>query len=495
MAVMAQDMASGYVYHDQNRNQVRDKGEPGLKGIRVSNQKEVVVTDAKGRWELPCDDDSTFFVVKPSGWATPFTDDKLPLFHYTHKPKGSPESKFPGVEPTGPLPKSIDFALYRQTEPDQFKAVFFGDPQPRNQTEIDYIAHDVIEELVGTDAKFGVTLGDILFDDLSLFDSMNATVALVGIPWYNVIGNHDLNFEANEDALSDETYERVYGPNYYSFDYGKVHFVVVDDVNWRGRKLKYVGEIGEDQLAFIQNDLKHVPDDQLVVFMMHIPLSGVGDRQKLYRLIENRPYTLSISGHTHWQAHQFLGKEDGWRGKEPHHHIVNVTVSGSWWKGAKDETGIPHAMMRDGAPNGYSMITFDGHKATFDYKVARKPASYQMNIHAPEMVKQEGDEAAVVYVNVFSGSSRSTVEMKIGEDGKWMALEKVLEEDPYYVTMRNLEIKAYPEEKPINAPIQSDHLWKGILPKTAPRGTHLIHVRTTDMYGRVFMDQRVIRLK
>ena len=43
----------------------------------------------------------------------------------------------------------------------------FADPQPRNRAEVDYLIQDVLEEMVGTDASFGVTLGDIMFDDLS----------------------------------------------------------------------------------------------------------------------------------------------------------------------------------------------------------------------------------------------------------------------------------------------------------------------------------------
>ena len=143
---------------------------------------------------------------------TPLNDHLLPRFHYVHKPNGSPPSRYAGTKPTGPLPKSIDFPLHKQEEPGKFRAIFFGDPQPRNQKEIDYIANDVVAELAGTDAKFGVTLGDIMFDNLDLFGSLNGSIALIGIPWFNVIGNHDLNFEAKVDHLSDETFERVYGP-------------------------------------------------------------------------------------------------------------------------------------------------------------------------------------------------------------------------------------------------------------------------------------------
>ena len=56
--------ATGIVFHDLNANGVRDKDEPGLPGVSVSNQKEIVRTNAGGRWELPHDDDTIFFVIK-----------------------------------------------------------------------------------------------------------------------------------------------------------------------------------------------------------------------------------------------------------------------------------------------------------------------------------------------------------------------------------------------------------------------------------------------
>lgn len=228
--------ATGTVYLDSNKNRVRDADEQGLEGVRVSNGREVVVTNASGQYTLPVDDDTILFVIKPSGYRTVIDELNIPRSYYIHKPNGSPKLDFPGVAPTGPLPATVDFPLYQVTEPTAFDVVFFGDPQPRDQKEIDYIAHDVIEELTGIDAAFGVTLGDILFDDLSLFDSFNRTLSHIGIPWYNVIGNHDINFASENDELSDETYERVYGPPYFSFDYGPVHFIAVDDVHWLRRE-------------------------------------------------------------------------------------------------------------------------------------------------------------------------------------------------------------------------------------------------------------------
>jgi hypothetical protein len=495
---MAADFATGTVFHDVNKNGNRDAGEKGLPNVAVSNGKEIVETDEKGNWKLPTSEDVIFFVIKPSGWMNPLNKHKLPRFHYIHKPKGSPVSRHRGTPPTGPLPQSIDFPLHKQDEPDKFRAVFFGDPQPRNQTEIDYIANDIVAELIGTDAKFGVTLGDIMFDNLSLFGSLNQTIALIGIPWYNVIGNHDLNFEAKLDRYSDETFERVYGPPYYSYDYGKVHFIVLDNVDWnhdaQRNRATYRGAFGKQQLAFVKADLARVPKDRLVMLMMHIPLTSTGDRKDLYRIIEKRPYTLSISGHTHWQAHQFIDRGDGWMGAKPHHHIVNVTVSGSWWKGAKDERGIPHTTMRDGAPNGYSIITFDGSKATFDFKAARFPKSHQLRIEAPIAIKSTDSAKTMVYVNVFSGSEKSTVKLRVN-DGPWLNLKKTVEIDPYYARMREEEIKNKVPGPELSSPTSSSHLWKGPLPANLPKGAHTLHAVTRDMYGREFSAKRVLRVE
>jgi hypothetical protein len=496
-SLSAQEIARGVVFHDRNNNGKRDLGEKGLGGVRVSNQKEVVVTDRHGRWELPSGDDTTFFVVKPRGWKTPLNHHNLPRFFYTHKPHGSPTVKFGGVPPTGPLPKSIDFPLRKQEEPKTFKALFFGDTQPRDLKEVEYIAHDVVAELIGTDAKFGVTLGDIVFDDLSVFEPLNATVALIGIPWYNVIGNHDINYDVDHDKHSDETYDRIYGPNYYSFDYGPVHFIVLDDVKWEGQEPqgtgKYSAGLGPEQIEWVKNDLRHVPDKQLVVLMMHIPLTGVADRAELYRVIENRSYSMSISGHTHYQEHRFITAEDGWRGPEPHHHVVSVTVCGSWWSGAPDETGIPHAMMSDGAPNGYTIITFNENRPTIDFKAARAPADYQMNIFAPEKIRRAELSVTSVYANVFGGSERSRVFLALDQNGPWLQMEKVNEADPHLLRLKTLENEyTLPGRKLPQARI-SGHLWKAPLPAVPP-GTHAIHVRAIDLHDREHRGQRIITI-
>ena len=64
----------------------------------------------------------------------------------------------------------------------------FTDPQPESDVEVDFIREDVIEALAGTKAQFGLTSGDIMFDDLSLYDRYNAIIGTIGLPWWNVGG-------------------------------------------------------------------------------------------------------------------------------------------------------------------------------------------------------------------------------------------------------------------------------------------------------------------
>lgn len=494
----ATQTARGVVFHDQNGNQRFDEGEPTLADIKVSNGVDIVKTDEQGRYEISVTDDTIVFVIKPRNWQTPVSEKNLPEFYYIHKPKGSPDLRYGGVAPTGPLPKSIDFPLYPNSEPDTFKAVMFGDPQPRTQQEVDYIAHDVVEELIETEASFGVTLGDIVFDNLDLFETQAQAIALIGIPWYNVIGNHDINYDASHDVYSDETFERNFGPAYYSFDHGPVHFMVLDDVEWLvndNGKGRYIGGLGAKQMEFIRNDLSMIPEDQLVVLMMHIPLLEVRDRLELYRLIEQRPFSMSISAHKHVHEHHYITSDDGWMGPKPHHHVVNVTVSGSWWKGAPDERGIPHTLMADGAPNGYSVVTFDGHDYAFDFRAAGRSKDYQMQIHAPEVVAVSETSATTVFANVFNGSPRWHVEMKIGKEGSWQSMELAREADPTYVATlaREKALTGKPWQD-LPSPRPSTHLWKLNFPEDLATGTHLIEIKATDENGRTVKGYRTFRV-
>ena len=496
LGARAQDLARGSVFHDANRNGVRDAGEAGVAEVCVSNGREVVRTDAQGNWALPVDDDTTFFVIKPRNWGVPIGKNQIPQHYYLHKPNGSPPLDPPGVPPTGPLPESIDFALYPQEESDTFKMVLFGDTQARGLREVNFVTHDVVEELIGVDAAFGMSLGDIVADDVLLFQEINEAIAHIGIPWYNVFGNHDNDRGATENRHKDEHFELVYGPSTYAFEYGQVVFIPINNVYFKPEG-GYSCKLTDDQMAFLENYLNFVPKDRLIVVSMHIPFLRMENRKEFLALLGQFPHTFSISAHTHDQRQIFVDERMDWPREEPHHHLIHATVSGSWWCGTFDELGIPHATMNDGAPNGYSILTFEGNRYSVRFKAARRPADYQMNIYLPQDLLSKDAGETEILVNIFAGSDHNTVEMQFGHDGPWVPLEQTEATDPQVLRM-HLQNEFLNEEVfgwKMDRPSRSRHFWRGMLPANPAPGTRKVTVRTTDMYGQTDIGYRLIRIR
>lgn len=505
-SLSAQDIAGGTVFEDINKNGKKDAGEKGIEKVAVTNGKEVVLTDNKGRYELPANSDMIISVIKPSGYGVATNTDNLPQFFYIHKPSGSPELKFKGVEPTGKIPKSIDFGLIPSEEKEEFTALIFGDPQPYTQEEVDFFAKGIVSEVENIEnVPFGLSLGDLVGNDLDLFNPYIHAVKKAGIPWYNLLGNHDINFDAEEDILSDETYEAHFGPANYAFNYGKVHFIVLDDVLYPDPRdgKGYHGGFREDQFQFIKNDLKHVPEDHLVVLAMHIPLSepegrdtfSDENRERLFALLENHPYTLSLSAHTHIQRQDFFGKEEGWKQEEKHHHYNVGTTSGDWYSGKLDADGIPISTMRDGTPKGYAFINFEGNSYSIDYKVAGKPADYQMEVFAPKVVANNRKTKAGINVNFFMGTEGDEVHYRIG-DGDWKAMTYVEDYDPSYtekVYEWDLTEELMPGRRSSN-PIRTEHLWRGDIPTNLEPGEHSIEIQATDMFGKTHTSKSSYRI-
>lgn len=497
-ACLSAQSVTGYVYDDANRNGKKENREKGLSNVAVTNGTAVVLTATDGKYVLPLDNEAIIAVIKPSGYTVQVNLNNLPQFFYNHKPEGSPASKFTGVAATGKLPKSVNFGLHQAEERTDFSALIFGDPQPYNLEEIDYFSKGIVAEVAGIqNIPFGLSLGDLVGNDLNLFNPYIKAVKDVGIPWYNLLGNHDLNFDATTDDKADETYEAHFGPANYAFNYGKVHFIVLDDVLYPDpRDAKgYWGGFTENQLQFVENDLKFVPKDHLIVLAFHIPISEPdsnddsfrdSDRQKLFELLKDYPNTLSLSAHTHLQRQDFLGKEAGWLQEKPHHHYNVGTTSGDWYSGKLDEKGVPISVMRDGTEKGYAFIHFKGNQYAIDYKVAGQPADYQMKVFAPKVVPQQKRTKSALFVNFFMGSKNDKISYRI-DGGKWMDMEFVETHDPSYTELVmewDLADTLMPGRRSSD-PVDCTHLWKGRLLSDLELGIHTIEIHATDTFGKV----------
>lgn len=519
----ARTTITGLVFEDRSGTGTRTGSEPGLADVLVSNGREVARTDQDGRYRLPVSDGDSVFVIKPSGFMVPTDADNLPRFSYVHRPDGTPADlnlRYRGLPATGSPPASVDFGLRRQAEDPRFDVVLFTDPQPENELELDFVRDTAITRVAGTGAAFGLTTGDIMFDDLALFGRYNRMIGRIGVPWWHIGGNHDLNFEAPGASTSRETFKRVYGAPYYAFAYGKALFIMLDNVNYLGaasatqpgRGGKYEGLIGERQLAFVANLLRETPKDRLVVVAMHIPLrndldqsraNNTVDGDELLKLLAGRK-AFSIAGHTHTTEHHYLGPDQ-------HHHHVLTAVSGSWWSGPSDRRGIASADSRDGTPNGYHVLSIDGTDYTTRFLPSQEDAARTMRVCLESHYHGDGAAAAREYrlqqllgspvraeavgstrvvVNVFDGGPKTRVTCTI-RGREPFSLTRTRRPDPFvaqiferYRATKKFWVKAEP----------SSHIWTGRLPADLPAGTHRVDVLATDEYGREHNDFMVLEV-
>ncbi len=496
--LFSQQQAQGFVFEDVNQNGIKDRKEKGIPNVSVSNGSDVVATDKNGFYRLPVQNDNIIFVIKPNGYQTKVNENQLPQFYYIHKPEGSPKDfKYSGVAPTGPLPKEINFPLKKQKETDKFQILVFGDPQPYTLKEMDYFRRGIINEVKNNkkQAVFGISLGDLVGDDLSLHPEYITSVKELGLPWYNVMGNHDMNYDAKDDAQSDETFEANFGPANFAFNYGKVHFIILDDILYPDPRdgKAYWGGFRKEQLDFVENDLKNIDKNQLVVLAFHIQMEPeepgeqhfrMEDRQRLFDILKPFQNILMMSAHTHKQSQIFYTKKDGWEGIQDLHEYNAGTTSGDWYSGTVDEIGVPKSIMRDGTYRGYSYIDFDNNQYKIKYKTAGKPEDFQISLHVPKILPFPSRTSAKIVANFFMGSKKDELLYRI-DSGEWKKMQYTETFDPDYISSV-LEWDYNPEllqGKRPNNPDNSRHIWIAGFPRDLQKGNHTVEIKVTDRYG------------
>lgn len=473
---------TGSAFDDKNSDQIQDAGEPGIPNVAVSNGRDVALTNSEGVFDIPSPvrKDGFIFVIKPRDWNVPVDKLQLPKFHRRASGK-------------------LDFPLTHHLEPDAFTVLVTADPQVNNEREIGYYDASIAIPLSQAQDKpaFGVTLGDIVNDHLDLFGKLNDSAAKIGIPFYNLNGNHDVDLSTDAEKAA-ATFEAVYGPATYAFQYAKVLFIALDDIRPLGQG-KYVGGVTDNQLTFLENLLRITPANVRVVLMAHIPFFNTGgpnsdtfrpfNRTRLFELLAGRKNVLFLSGHTHAQQHYFHGVEKL--------HEYNVAAAcGSFWSGPPGKDGIPPATMWDGAPPGYAIVSFQGaesyhtdyHPSLLDF------ASHQIGIHAPLAVKA-GEPWVSFYANVYNGHDGWKVEYRI-DDRPWLPLRRIEGSwDPSYAARflaQNVAAAPVPWRR-FPDPVVCNHLWRGYLPTDLTSGDHILTIRATDPDGPVFTAEHKFR--
>ena len=446
------------------RGRVTAEGE-GLARVRVSDGLSVVMTDSDGAFEIPSSTLRDFVHVSvPSGYEIPVSSTGTARFYERIAPG------FGGQQ-------AVAFDLRRCRRNDEHHALLLlADIQTQDTEETTWFLEQTVPDVqatlraIGDVDAFGISCGDIMYDHLDLFPEYERGVSRMEIPFFQVVGNHDMDYAAWIDESSTATFSRHFGPRYYSFDRGAVHYVILDDVFWNG--VEYFGYLDRVQLAWLEADLKMLEAGRTVVVAAHIPILGsqhvragedlpsphtsVTNRQELYRLLE--PFRAHVlTGHTHEIEHVF---EHG-----VHEH-VNGAVCGAWWSGP---------ICFDGTPSGYSVYDIRGEDVSWRYKATGHDESYQMRVYPTGTDKRAPDE---IVANVWDWDPGWTVVWyENGERRGAMARRDGY--DPLSV-----ELHTGPDLPPRRTwvePIKTGHLFYA----PAAPGAH-VTVEATDRFGRTY---------
>lgn len=494
----------GIVFNDLDGNGLRSRGEAGIAGAKVSDGVEIAVTRHDGSYELASVAGRIVFVIKPAGYAAPKRSDGLPAFWKelaATAAHDSPSAHGAAICPDLPLtvaPPIGDSPL---------DVLVFSDPQPKSLTDVDYYQRDIVDPLLSARASprsriadLGLSLGDIVHDDLSLYPAIKRATAQLRVPWLHVPGNHDLDLQATRDEDSLQTFHEQFGPDSFAWEERQAAFVMLDDVVYQpGHKPAYIGGFRPDQFRFLKNYLPTLPHDRLLVVAVHIPLFPdggetfrSGDRARLFELLQDFPHLLVLSGHGHVQRQFFHDTATGWHGAHALHEYNVGAACGAFWSGLKDAQGIPDATMADGTPNGYARLRVDAQGGyALSWHPARLPGNVPdftqaMALHAPAVLRRGAYPAWGVYANVFMGRSGLRVEYRI-DGGDWKPMTRVDRADPRLVA-ENVRDDTAPALRGFDRSPEaqiSTHLWRGALPTDLSTGVHRVDVREFDPWTGV----------
>ena len=448
----------------------------GVAGVAVTDGRSVVQTADDGSFALDASTRQPFVSISvPSGYRIPQNETGTARFYQPLPDTG------PSAEATFDLT-----ALDRSDEAHAF--VVLADPQTQTDAEMQQF-HDTsvpsVRQTVadlGDRPVFGVGCGDLMYDDLSLFPEYERAVSRMDVPFWQVVGNHDLDFAANTDAGSTATFERHFGPRYYSFNRGAVHYVVLDDVFWPGSDGfgsdtdDYVGYIDAVQLAWLEQDLALVEDGRPVVVFMHIPALStaytrtdrdtpgtrgqVKNRNALYALLEPFDAHL-IAGHVHENEHRFNAGR--------HEHVVG-TVCGAWWSGP---------ICYDGTPSGYAVYEVNGDAVQWRYQSTGQPADHQMRVYPKGADPNAPDE---MVANVWDADPEWTVVWY--EDGiRKGRMARRTGTDPLSEEMHRGPEK--PKKRTWVDPLRTRHLYYAPVSDDA----RTLRVEATDRFGRTYVER------
>ena len=409
----------------------------GVENVVVSDGAEVTVTNEKGIYQLKSAKKWGYvFISVPSGYEVPSVG-VLPQFHRALKNSAD-------------VVERADFKLEKVDGQDSYKIFMLGDMHLANRTgdlgQFAQFTSDLTDYMTRHKGEkmYALTLGDMTWDLYwysnsyyfpQYLNTINSQIKNLQI--FHTMGNHDNDFQTRSDYDAAVKYVDQICPTYYSFNIGKVHYVVMDDIDCSSydgtESCNYVKSLSAEQLDWLAKDLSHVAKTTPVVVAMHAQVfypttSGFKidhDQVNTLRLFDILDgYTVRfVTGHTHklFNVTPDAPIVDGHNFRE----YNSGSVCASWWWSGNLTPGIH--IGTDGTPGGYGIWDVTGTDFQCLYKSTGWPEEYQFrsydlnNVHfsmadvplMPSDISASVKNAYMQYVNAYPQNNDNEVLINI----------------------------------------------------------------------------------
>lgn len=453
-----------------------------IAGVTVTDGLECTKTDENGTYSLKSDLTAAHFIYV-----------SVPADYRAATINGIPQ--FYRKVPRGAKAVQADFVLSSVPACDKYTVVMLGDPQVRpfgmdNSMErwYDTVAPDVEKFRAATPGEtFCINLGDLVYNYMYAYDDYIDASAQIKCPTFNVMGNHDYDqttlFDSN---LGNMYFQNYISPDYYSFDMGKIHFIVLSTIRYdrKSPEDKYHSGLDDRQMQWLENDLSFVPKDRVIITCSHAQLfkkkgsspngshSAYNINYKRYRnLLSQYRQVYSWAGHYHSNfQYNYHGKNDKW-GADNIQTVVVSRCTGALRFNAH--------IGSHGEPQGYMVLEVNGgDNCSWYFKGVGLGKDTQMKVYSP-LRKADG----LIRANIWNWAE-SWGTPQWWEDGKMICEMTFKEEtDPdyedLYATVKNKTTRKY------CSPAEDCYMFSC----KPTEGAHSGQVRVTDQFGNTFVQE------
>lgn len=348
-------------------------GEKGVAGVLVTDGYTITATAADGSYYLTSDAGADFvYYTLPAGYAPAQTDGVVMQFFRPLTHDGSIMRADFELKPIGD-DSSFSFLVHADTQPDEYFNTNVFAEMRKAYTDMQAAA-DKLEAADGF-APLSLHLGDIVYNTPSKtsqgiyvdYERYRAEVEAAGYhtPVFATPGNHDRIYLTDyKEAMT--CYHAEWGPSYFSFNRGNIHFISFDNVKVVTGG-EYTRGVSPEAIAWIKEDLSHVAKGSRLVVMTHQPLTRNNAAKKAYKEVLDMLVdydVLALTGHLHRIFNNF--PEYAPSIMERNH----VALGGYEWR--------PPVLAGDGVPGGYYIYHVEGNDISWKYVWTKKDPDAEM---------------------------------------------------------------------------------------------------------------------